>query len=436
MSSPSLLNTANEPERELRSRRLNALDAFGVACIGLLIAWPLGYGWGELGGTRFVEPIANGLIFAIFAWVLFGSHRWHGDSLETLGLSTPRRTWQLFRDSRGAVRFGIVIAFLAISVGVIVFCLTDWPDAAKFFRLPRSYRIEPDAAWQWAAIAVASTCVGAILATCAVRYDNFLSSFGFAFILALVLLAYAIAIAYSYQGPKAFKNVKWPDHALDAGAHMFWGLLQQFLFTGFFATRLRKAFGPSTSPANVRTGVRRLLIVLLGAAAAAAVVGPAAYYTLCTVYGARIPQSFLLGCIGFSAPAGAIWAYFFSRDRKRMLIATLSGSLFAVIHVDSYGLVLATGILGTIFAYVAMEDRFRNLAAFGFVHGLLGATLIKLFADKKMLKISLSVGPWAVEKPYTAYPLLVPIVAIIVYGLFAWWASRHLDDTEPADLRT
>jgi hypothetical protein len=93
-------------------------------------------------------------------------------------------------------------------------------------------------------------------------------------------------------------------------------------------------------------------------------------------------------------------------------------------------LVLATGILGMIFAYIAMEDRFRNLAAFGFVHGLLGATLVKLFSDKKLLKISLSVGPWSVEDP-TPKVLIVPVAAIAAYGAFLWLAWRKLDDTEP-----
>ena len=431
MSSPSLVNTANEPERELRSRRANSLDALGVACVGLLIAWPLAFGWGELGKARYIEPIALGLVYLLFAWVLLGSHRWHGDTLETLGLGSPRRFLQHLRESRGAARWGIILVFLTIFGGIIFFCLADWPDAAKFFRLPKSYRVIPDASWKWAAIAVASAIVAGLLATCTIRYDNFLPSFGLALTLAVVLLAYAIAIAYSYQGEKTFARIKWPEHALDAGAHMFWGLIQQFLFTGYFATRLRKAFGPSASTTNVLAGSKRLLTVVLGAVAAAVVIGPVAYYALRTVYGHRIPESFLIGCIGFAAPAGAIWAYFFSRDKKRLLVATLSGSLFAVIHVDSYGLVLSTGILGTIFAYVAMEDRFRNLAAFGFVHGLLGATLVKLFSDKKMLKISLSVGPWSVEDPKRTV-LILPLVAVAIYAFIAWWASRNLDDAKPS----
>src|SRR5687767_13087125 len=151
MSSPSLLNTANEPERELRSRRRNALNAFGVACIGLLIAWPMGYG-GMLAGIGFVKPITLSLLYLIFAWVLIGSPRWHGDSLHSLGLGTPKRLLELFRNAPGATRLGIGIAFFIIFGGLIFFCLADWPDAAKSFRLPRSYRAVPDAAWKWAAI--------------------------------------------------------------------------------------------------------------------------------------------------------------------------------------------------------------------------------------------------------------------------------------------
>jgi membrane protease YdiL (CAAX protease family) len=87
--------------------------------------------------------------------------------------------------------------------------------------------------------------------------------------------------------------------------------------------------------------------------------------------------------------------HFFSRDKKRMLVATLSGSFFGLIHMDSYGLVLATFGLGTILAWVFMEDRYRNLSALGFIHGFLGSTFGKLFKGEAagVLRIDFRVGP-------------------------------------------
>jgi hypothetical protein len=119
-----------------------------------------------------------------------------------------------------------------------------------------------------------------------------------------------------------------------------------------------------------------------------------------------------------------VWTWFFCRDKKRMLVATLSGSFFGLIHIDSYGLVLLTTILGTTFAYAAMEDRFRNLAAFAFMHGLLGATVLKLFPGKGMWRISLSVGPWAVERPSAAV-LVFPLLCLAAFVAFFWWLARQ-----------
>src|SRR5678816_2462857 len=103
----------------------------------------------------------------------------------------------------------------------------------------------------------------------------------------------------------------------------------------------------------------------------------------------------------FAFPVGAVWTHFFCRDKKRMLVATLSGSFFGLIHIDSYGLVLVTFGLGTILAWVFMEDRYRNLSALGFIHGFLGSTFGKLFKGSAagVLRVDYRVGPWSVDDP-------------------------------------
>lgn len=426
---PSLLNTAGEPEREARSRRANALDALGVACGVLLVVWPFGFGWGVLGHASWVDEVTKGALYLAFAWAVLGSPLWHRDTAESLGLGSPRRLYHLIRDRSGAARWRVALIFLGVFGGLMFFTLADWPDAAKFFRLPRSYRVWPDSSAKWALISFLGVCVATLVTTCAIRYDNLGSAFGLALKVSASFLAVAVFVAWLNRGEKAFAKFELGSHSLDAAAHMFWGMIQQFIFTAYFATRLRKAFAPSASTANTIPAGKRLPVVCLGGVAAAVTLGPAVWLTLRVINGPVVSLTVLMGCILFSFPAGAVWTHFFCRDKKRMLVATLTGSFFGLIHIDSYGLVLVTAILGTTFAYAAMEDRFRNLAAFAFVHGLLGATFAKLFAGKAILRISISVGPWSVTNPSAAV-LLLPIFCFAGYAAVAVWAARTLPDTE------
>ena len=427
--SPFVLNTAGEPEREVRSRRANLLDAFAAACGVLIVLWPFCFGWGVLGGARFVTPAALWLMRVLFFWAVLISPLWHRDTAESLGLGSPGRLFRLLRDRRGADRWRVAAVFVAIFGGLLFFTLADWPDAARFFRLPKSVRVWPDSAGVWAAIALFGICGAGLLATCVIRYDNLGSAFGLAWKISAALLGYAVLAAWLNRGAEAFEKFELRSHSLDVAAHMFWGFIQQLVFTGWFATRLRKAFAPSASPANTVPAGARLRIVCLGGLAAAATLGPAVWLTLRAIHGAIVPLSLLAGCVAFAFPAGAVWTHFFCRDKKRMLVATLSGTFFGLIHIDSYGLVLLTGILGTTFAYAAMEDRFRNLAAFAFMHGLLGATVAKLFGGKGILRIGYSVGPWSVKHPSAAV-LLVPVICLVGYAALAVWAARRLRGAE------
>ena len=424
----SIVSTAGDREPENRSRRENALDAFAVMCAVLFVLWPFSFGLGVIADIPAISAVGKGLMFLGFVWAVIGSPRWHGDSLESRGLGSPRRLFQLLRE--GPDRGQTAAIFATVFFGLIFFSLVDWPDAARFFRLPRNYRLPPDAVWKWVAIALGSASAAAIVATCAIRYDNFRSAFALALKISVAFLAYATLAAWLSRGEKAFSKFELADHTLDTAAHMFWGLLQQLTFTAFFATRLRKAFAPAATPSAPMSTWRRLGAVALGGVIAAVTLAPALWFAMRAVYGAKVPDALLGGLAAFVFPIGVVWTHFFCKDRRRMLVATLTGSCFGLIHIDSYGLVLVTTLLGTTFAYAAMEDRFRNLAAFAFMHGLLGATVTKLFGGKDIFRISLSVGPWAVKNP-TAVVLIVPLVCLLAYAALAFWAARKLPAAAP-----
>jgi hypothetical protein len=128
----------------------------------------------------------------------------------------------------------------------------------------------------------------------------------------------------------------------------------------------------------------------------------------------------------FAMPVGAVWTNFYCRDKRRLLVATLAGSFFGLIHIDSYGLVLVTFGLGTVLAYVFMEDRFRNLSALALIHGFLGSTFGKLFRSEAAgsLRVNYRVGPWNVENP-SAWMLIIPLLCLAAYSTLAIWAWRH-----------
>lgn len=66
---------------------------------------------------------------------------------------------------------------------------------------------------------------------------------------------------------------------------------------------------------------------------------------------------------------------------------------FGLIHINSWRLVALTWVLGTVLAWVYMEDRYRNLFAAGFVHGVLGPCRRWLFGRDSAFHISARVGP-------------------------------------------
>lgn len=426
----AILNAAGEQERESRSRRENAMDAFLAAAATLLILWPLAFGWGVLGHAPVAESIAKGLIVVVAIWALVGSPFWHRDSLTSYGLGSPARLRDLLTDRGNLERWRIAAVFIAIFGGLLWFSLADWPDAGRFYRLPKELRLSPVTLWQWVAVGAAGLFGATLVATCVVRYDNIGPAFRLALKVSIVLLAYVTLAAWLYRGDKAFAKFELRDHSIDAAAHMFWGAIQQLIFTGYFATRIRKAFPPSHSPTNIVPASRRFGAVIFGGIICALTAGPAVWALLRVARGPIVPISLLWGCIAFAFPVGAVWAFFFCRDKKRLLVATLTGSFFALIHIDSYGLVLLTGIMGTSFAYAAMEDRYRNLAAFAFTHGLLGATVAKLFGSKGILGISLSVGPWSVKNPSIAV-LWVPLAAALFYAALAARARALRDPPTP-----
>jgi hypothetical protein len=425
---PFVTNTAGEPEREARSRRSNVLEALGLATLVFVVLWPYCFGWGVLGDNKTVRMLAHLPLALGFLWVALISPFWHRDTLESLGLGNPVRLWVMLRERRGWSRARLMLAVGLLFDAMFLLGIANWPDTARLFRLSSEARVwivTPEGMRK--AIAFC-TLLSAFVATCVVRYDNFPSAFRVALTVSAVLICYAGGAALLHRGVAAFAAINPGRYFIDVVAYVFWGGLQQFFFTAYFATRLRKGFAPSSRPASHPVPESTARLVVVGGLASGAVLGPLIWLTIRSLYGAaEAPLSMLGWCTLFAFPTGAVWTYYFLRDRKRMLVATLSGSFFGLIHMDSYGLVLVTFGLGTVLAWVFMEDRFRNLSALAFIHGFLGSTFGKLFKGPAagVLRVDYRVGPWNVDEPAITV-LIIPMLCLLVYTGLLVWAARRL----------
>ncbi len=420
---PHLLNTAGEPEREARSPRANAVEALLIMVVILTTLWPFCFGWGVLGGNATVRRVAEWPLAVCFIWTLIISPFWHRDRAESLGVGNPRRLFRLLCEAIPARRWRILTAMTLVMAGLNFVLLTQWPLARKFLRLPSSAND-----WSWPAILLLGCALGVFVATCVIRYDNFGSAFRAALVVSAVLVIYAGVAAFLQRGPAAFARFEPGRHALDVLAYFFWGYFQQLLFTGYFGTRLRKSFPPSTDPRNVVPSDRRARVVLFGGMIAMTTFAPAVWLLVRSTAGTGAASAgFFACCVAFAFPAGAVFAWFYCLDRKRLLVASVAGAFFGLIHIQSYGLVLVTGGLGIVLAWLFMEDRTRNLSALGFIHGFLGSTFGKLFngEDAGVLRVNYRVGPWNVQEP-AAHALILPMLCLAALLVLTVWCWRNL----------
>ena len=422
---PSLNNTAGEPEREARSRRANAVEALAIAAGILLVLWPICFGFGVLRDVEAVRDAARWPLFLALVWIFLGSPLWHKDTAESLGLGSPRRLIRGLRERKGGAKWRLLAPVILVFGVLFLASVACWPDTARMFKLgsaAREWPIEPGGALK---VFLFSGLLSAFIALWVVRYDNLGTAIRPVLIASAALLIYAAAGAWLNHGAAAFERIDLARYPFDVLAYALWGMTQQFFFTSYFSTRLRKGI----APAPLRPAARDAMYhpqIFFGGAASALAIAPPVWLAVRSLYGAdQAPLGMLAWFAVFAFPVGIVWMHFYRRDPRRMLVATLAGSFFGLIHIDSYGLVIVTFGLGTIFAYLFMEDRFRNLAVTGFVHGFLGSTFGKFFKTEAAgpLRISYRVGPWSVEEP-AAQVLVIPMICLGIYIALFIWACR------------
>lgn len=355
----AVVNVAGELEKEGRSRAFNRMEALAVHLLVLVLLWPISYRLGVLPGIAWVKNAVGAVLGLLVLYILLVSPRLHGDTLAAWGLGSRARAMQIWREAGPGGKTAMFLGVSCLAAAMLWFNYTQWRGILSFFHLRHEALLSlPETWWGSAVVWLWGLLLAALFAGYAIRYDNFLSALRTAMKIALPLCLLICAGAWLHRGSEAFLHVDLARLLLQAFGYLFWGFLQQLLFSGYYCTRLRRGFAPASEKESM--ALRR-------------------------------------------------WA-----------VAGLIASLFATIHLNSYGLVLATFIVGAPLAYVFMEDRNRNLLALSTVHALVGATLYWLFANDASgrLEVEYRVGPWNIREP-GAGELTGPIVVILVYVTIA-----------------
>lgn len=415
--------TAGDFERERFSPKANFIEGMMLMVFILAILWVIAYPFGVMGGIAGAQRFTEILMVAGALYMLFVAPFLHKDTTSSWGLGAPWELWRLLKESSPGKRALLLLVIAAVFIGLNIANVYHWERVVRFFNLHRTGMRQWNQGFPGIlGVLGFGAVLSLIITTFCIRYDNFLSAFRTAMIVALPLFVLILLGAVAHRGREAFAGFTLSAFAIGVLGYVFWGFVQQLLFSSYLGTRIRKGFKPSTSPSNTLAPEKRLVFVSGFAVAGAFLAAALLFALLRRGHGEAIPAWALFAFAAFMLPLFAVYAWFFTVDRKRLLVATLSGSCFGLIHIDSYGLVAVTFLLGIALTYVFMEAKNRNLVALGFIHGLLGSSFGLFFSKGRSgaLEVDYSVGPWNVREP-TWSVLIIPLLCIVFYIAMTLW---------------
>ncbi|GAB4314906.1 MAG: hypothetical protein Kow0069_16480 [Promethearchaeota archaeon] len=361
-------NTAGQLEQETKSRHWNVVEALVAMALIQVVMWAVWFPM-ELAEKPDAETVAVALFVPLALYFLFVSPFLHKDTLKGWGLGDPRHVVEKLRGGPAKSRaFFAAVVLLLVVVGAVAVS-AFWEDVAGFVGLndadAAAFKASPGGA---IAVALLGGAVGAFLALFVVRYDNFLNALKVALVVIVALGVPLFLLALTIGD---VSQVSASEFAVGVFGYIFWGAIQQFLFSSYFGTRFRKGFAPSEE-----------------------LEGPAA--------ATREQEKRLY--------------------KRRFLVSVINGSFFGLIHVPSWTLTAFTMTLGVVLSWLFMKDANRNLLALGLIHGFLGSMAGQFFSDDV---VEMSVGPSAVPAEVAPWMWLVAL-AIGVYLVVVYLVWRRL----------
>jgi hypothetical protein len=260
-----LLNSAGEVEYDRTSKRFNLIEGIGMYALVMFAMW---YIIGYLGLTIDNEysTFFEYLGYAIFGlggiWALFLSPFFHRDSFHGLGFSKFFEIFELYKKSDAQARRTLKNVFIILSILVILLTIPNFDytlhrwgmgDGAIHELLLQEIGGQhvPTTAGLFAAIALGIIMMG-LLAIFMIRWDNFIpvlkKIIWVGFIAWGVIILTGVIYAIVDSDWSLFQNftwISWDSQNSFIPHIMFyaiWGMLQQWLFLGYFNTRFRKGF--------------------------------------------------------------------------------------------------------------------------------------------------------------------------------------------------
>lgn len=354
----SLKNTSGELEQETLSRKENLIEAFFTITLVLVTLWLMAYpavllgiGWLNI---LAIAMLAIGAIILILVMPFV-----HKDEFSGWGLGNPKALVDNIRRAEKPKKVLLLAIVFFLIVGLTSAVYIFWIEVADFLGINETTAMNVQNNAGGSALIIGVGAIVAVLfATVLIRYDNFLSALLTAFKIIVPLALLMLGFAFLLMGTAAFSDFNAASFGLNFFGYIFWGAIQQLLFSSYFGTRIRKGFGPAKNPEK--------------------------------------------------------------QKRKRFLVSVLNGSFFGLLHIPSWGLLAVTWFLGVFLSWVFMEDKNRNLIALGVIHGFLGSMLGWLFSSNKAgsMEIEMSVGPWNMDGIFDISVFIV--VGILVTGFVAF----------------
>lgn len=365
----ALRNTAGELEQETKTRKSNLIEFFFTMTLVLVTLWLMAYpavlmdiDWLN---TLSIVILAVGAIILILIGPLI-----HKDEFSGWGLGNPLYLYRDIKKAEKSKKIILITIVCLLIAGLTAAAYIFWTEVAGFVGVDEAIALQFRDGVGGAALVIGiGLFVSFLFATLIIRYDNFLTALVTAFKLIIPLAVLMIICAWIINGPEVFLLFNPVSFILNVFGYIFWGAIQQLLFSSYFGTRVRKGFGPADEEKYIK--------------------------------------------------------------ERRFWVAFLNGMFFGLLHIPSWYLLGITWFLGIFLSYVFMEDKNRNLVALGLIHGVLGSMLGWLFSSGEQLEggggldVNMSVGPWSVKTFDISIFIFVGIlvalfVAAMIYVYKKW----------------
>lgn len=328
MQKMKVKNCLGIEEQETKSKKFNLVEAFVVYLLVLGIFWLLVYPFSihpEGPQLDWIETLGYILLGLLALWALIFSPIIHKDTFRGVGLGHPKQFIKYMSDIRNERDYKRLLPLFIVFIMLYLGYLVFLPDIKDAFGTSTTITL----ILSLPLVAILTLIVSLFM----IRWDNFHQTWKVILIGLTIVIPYltAFGVFYCIIGTlnwDIFTGIAfWGTDGLYADwfAYIWWGFVQHWLFLGYFNTRLRKG----------------------------------------------LPEHKILGV------KGKWWT------------GIINMFFFGIIHIPAWELAIFAFTGGIFFSYYFQKDKYRNLFAFGLIHGVGGALLGRL------VPWELSVGPWA-----------------------------------------